>query len=159
MSAAPAVASEWTTASEEETRELGERLAAELAPSGRCLLFGAMASGKTVLAQGIARGLGIAAREVQSPTFTLVREHRGPRERLLHLDLYRLDAADLPGLGLEEILGAEAVVVVEWAERLPLELRRGARAFLLERIDEQRRRIVELPPARVMTMSGADVGA
>jgi tRNA threonylcarbamoyladenosine biosynthesis protein TsaE len=159
MSAAAAGRQEWTTASEEETRDFGERLAAALAPRGCCLLFGAMATGTTVLAQGIARGLGIEPREVQSPTFTLVREHQGRRGRLLHLDLYRLDAADLPGLGLDEILDADAVVVIEWAERLPAQLRLGARAFLVERLDEQRRRIVELPPARVMRMSGADVGA
>ena len=103
-----------------------------------------MASGKTVLAQGIARGLGIEPREVQSPTFTLVREHQGPRARLLHLDLYRLEPGDLAGAGIEEILEADAVVVVEWAERLPVAWRAGARAFRLERLDAGRHRIAEI---------------
>ena len=85
-------------AREAETRALGRALAAELAPDGVLLLTGDLAAGKTVLAQGIAEGLGIAAAEVQSPTFTLVREHRGPGGRLVHLDLYRLDADDLPAL-------------------------------------------------------------
>ncbi len=137
---------EWITASEEETRALGERLAAELAPRGRCLLFGEMASGKTVLAQGIARGLGIEPREVQSPTFTLVRDHQGPRGRLLHLDLHRLEPHQLGALGLDEMLEGDAVVVVEWADRLPPELRASARAFRLERLSDGRHRIAEIAP-------------
>jgi tRNA threonylcarbamoyladenosine biosynthesis protein TsaE len=152
------VSGDWITADEDETRALGERLAAELAPRGRCLLFGAMASGKTVLAQGIARGLGIEPREVQSPSFTLVREHRGPRGRLLHLDLHRLEPHQLGAIGLEEMLEADAVVVIEWADRLPPEWRAGARAFGLERLIDGRHRIVEIPPARVMTMPGESVG-
>jgi tRNA threonylcarbamoyladenosine biosynthesis protein TsaE len=156
---ADAVTREWITASDEETRAVGERLAAELAPRGRCLLFGPMASGKTVLAQGIASGLGIDPREVQSPSFTLMREHRGASGRLLHLDLHRLEPRDLPSLGLDEILDADAVVVIEWAERLPPELRAGARAFTLERRADGRHRVAEIPPAKVMTMTGAGVGA
>lgn len=147
----------WITRDEEETRDLGERLASELGPRACCLLFGAMASGKTVLAQGMARWLGIDPREVQSPTFTLIREHRGERGRLVHLDLYRLEPPDLPALGLEEILETDALIVVEWAERLPAVWRAGARAFRLERLADGRHRIEELPPARVMMMAGDEL--
>ena len=112
----------WRTTSEEETRRLGEALAAELLPDGILLLTGDLAAGKTVLAQGVAAGLGISPAEVQSPTFTLVREHAGPRGRLLHLDLYRLAPEDTAALGLEELLQARAVKVIEWAERLPFAL-------------------------------------
>jgi len=110
----------WRTSSPAETRLLGEELLAELLPEGTLLLLGDLAAGKTVLAQGVAAGLGIAPAEVQSPTYTLVREHTGPRGRLLHLDLYRLEPAEAALLGLEELLAAPAVKVVEWAERLPL---------------------------------------
>jgi len=110
----------WRTRSPQETRQLGETLLAELLPAGALLLLGDLAAGKTVLAQGVAAGLGIDPLEVQSPSYTLVREHRGPRGRLLHLDLYRLEPAQAAALGLEEILAADAVKVVEWAERLPL---------------------------------------
>ena len=110
----------WRTRSPEETRELGETLLAELLPARTLLLLGDLAAGKTVLAQGVARGLGIAPDEVQSPTYTLVREHEGRRGRLLHLGLFRLAPAQAGALGLQEILDAPAVKVVEWAERLPL---------------------------------------
>lgn len=122
----------WLTRGEAETENLGSRLAGALAPDGVLLLSGELGSGKTVLARGVAAGLGIDPREVQSPTFSLIREHRGPRGRLLHVDLYRLEPAEVAALGLDELLAAPGVKVVEWAERLPfappsalrLELRR-----------------------------------
>ena len=125
----------WTTETEEETRALGETLAAELAPDGILLLSGDLGTGKTVLAQGIARGLGIEPAEVQSPTFTLIREHQGRGGRLVHVDLYRLDPEDVPALGLEELLAGRGVKVVEWAERLPFDVP-GARWLRLRRLSE-----------------------
>lgn len=110
----------WTTSSADETRALGQALAAELAPDGVLLLDGDLGAGKTVLAQGVGDGLGVDASDVQSPTFTLVREHEGARgARLIHLDLYRLEPPDAERLGLEELLAGPGVKVVEWAERLP----------------------------------------
>ena len=113
----------WTTSSEEETRALGATLARELAPDGVLLLSGDLGAGKTVLARGIAEGLGIDPDEVQSPTFSLIREHRGRGGgRLVHADLYRLDPEETGALGLEELLAGPGIKVVEWAERLPFEV-------------------------------------
>jgi tRNA threonylcarbamoyladenosine biosynthesis protein TsaE len=109
----------WRTVDETETRRLGAALAARLAPDGALLLSGALGAGKTVLAQGVAAGLGIDPAEVQSPTYTLVREHAGPGGRLVHIDLYRLSPAEVLALGAEELLAGPGVKVVEWAERLP----------------------------------------
>jgi tRNA threonylcarbamoyladenosine biosynthesis protein TsaE len=124
----------WTTESEEETREVGAALASELAPDGLLLLDGDLGTGKTILTQGLASALGIDAVEVQSPTYTLVREHQGSGGVLIHIDLYRLEPEEVSSLGLEELLALDAVKVIEWAERLPwgpvadlhLELRRTA---------------------------------
>lgn len=109
----------WRSADPAATRRLGAALAAALAPDGTLLLSGDLGAGKTVLAQGIAAGLGIDPAEVQSPTYTLVREHDGPGGRLIHLDLYRLTPEEVLGLGADEILAGAGVKVVEWAERLP----------------------------------------
>ncbi len=109
----------WTTHSVEETWRLGERLAKEIEPDGVVLLIGDLGSGKTALTQGIARGLGVEQSEVQSPTFTLMREHRGASSRLVHIDLYRLEPGEIDGLGLEEILQEPSVKVIEWADRFP----------------------------------------
>jgi tRNA threonylcarbamoyladenosine biosynthesis protein TsaE len=126
----------WHTRSETETRERGRALARELAPDGVLLLSGELGSGKTVLARGIGEGLGIDTREVQSPTFTIIREHQGSGGRLVHVDLYRLKPEETAGLGLDELLAGPGVKVVEWAERLPFAVP-GARWLRLRRLAEE----------------------
>ena len=125
----------WVTRSEEETQSLGRTLARELAPDGVLLLSGELGTGKSVLARGIGEGLGIDPRQVQSPTFTLIREHRGSGGRLVHVDLYRLEPEQAAALGLEELLAGPGVKVVEWAERLPFAVP-GALVLRLARLAE-----------------------
>lgn len=103
---------------EAETLALGEALAQELAPHGVLLLEGPLGAGKTVLAKGVARGLGIDPATVQSPTFTIVADHRGPGGALVHCDLYRLEPAEVLAAGIDEVIGGSGVAVVEWPERL-----------------------------------------
>lgn len=97
-------------------------LAAKLVPDGVLLMSGDLGSGKTVVTQGLAQGMGIEYRQVQSPSFTLVREHEGAGARLVHIDLYRLDDRDLGSLGLWEILAGPGVKAVEWGEKVPFEV-------------------------------------
>ncbi|MDX1384172.1 MAG: tRNA (adenosine(37)-N6)-threonylcarbamoyltransferase complex ATPase subunit type 1 TsaE [Thermoanaerobaculia bacterium] len=134
----------WESRSEDETRALAARLAAAAAADTVFLLYGPMGSGKTVFAQGVAEGLGIDAGQVQSPTFTLVREHEGPKGRLIHMDLYRLTAEELPELAVEELLATPGVKVVEWAERLPAAARAGGVGYRLDLAGEGRRLVVEI---------------
>ena len=108
--------------SESETEAIGESLAAALLPNGVLLLSGDLGLGKTVLTRGLARGLGIDEAEVQSPTFTLIREHRGERADLTHVDLYRLAGPEIEALGLWELLAGPGVKAVEWSERLTFEV-------------------------------------
>jgi tRNA threonylcarbamoyladenosine biosynthesis protein TsaE len=107
------------THSEDETIELGRKIALELPRRAVVLLIGNLGAGKTTLAKGIISGLGAAApEEVTSPTFTLIHEYGGGR--VYHVDLYRLDTKQqVATLGLEEILDREAIVLIEWAERFP----------------------------------------
>jgi tRNA threonylcarbamoyladenosine biosynthesis protein TsaE len=108
----------WASHSEDETRALAARLAATLTPGAVLLLSGDLGAGKTAFVRGLAEGLGLDPREVTSPTFTLVHEYRGGRLPLVHVDLYRLETADLDELGLDADLAAAGVVAVEWPERL-----------------------------------------
>jgi tRNA threonylcarbamoyladenosine biosynthesis protein TsaE len=105
------------THSEEETVELGRRIAAELPRRAVVLLIGNLGAGKTTLAKGIVSGLGAAAvEEVSSPTFTLIHEYG----RVYHIDLYRLERVEeVATLGLDEIFERDAVVLIEWGERFP----------------------------------------
>lgn len=110
------------TRSAEETIELGRRIASELPRRAVVLLIGNLGAGKTTLAKGIVSGLSDASPdEVSSPTFTLIHEYGAPLgPKVFHIDLYRLDhAAQVAGLGLDEILDRDAVVLLEWAERFP----------------------------------------
>lgn len=104
--------------SEAETRSIASALARDLAMGTVLLLSGDLGAGKTAFVRGLAEGLQINTDEVTSPTFTLVHEYRGGRLPLIHVDLYRLESADLDEIGLDEDLAARGVVAIEWAERL-----------------------------------------
>ena len=105
------------TSSEDETIALGEQFASRLPEKCVVLLSGNLGAGKTTMAKGIAKGLGIEPDEVSSPTFTLIHEYS---HRLYHVDLYRLDdARSAARLGLDELFDRKAVVLIEWGERFP----------------------------------------
>lgn len=129
----------WSMGSEtpEETRRLAEQLARRLAAGDVVTLAGALGTGKTTFVKGLAGGLGADPEDVVSPTFQYVREVRGGRLVLFHVDCYRLlspmgpQASDEPAgrwrerarvwlqeLGLDHYLEAGGVVAVEWPEPL-----------------------------------------
>lgn len=106
------------TRSPEETRDLGRLLGASLLPGGFVALVGDLGSGKTVLVQGIADGLGCSD-GVSSPSFIIVNEYRG-RVPIYHVDLYRVtDSRSLHELGYREFFYGDGVALVEWADRVP----------------------------------------
>jgi len=131
----------------QDTIRTGRRIGELLEPGAVLSLEGVLGSGKTTLVKGIALSLGIEE-AVTSPTFTLISRYRGRRAgrdlELVHIDLYRIAAErELEDLGLEEILAAPAISVIEWGEkarsflppetvRLRLDLRAdGARRLVL----------------------------
>ena len=129
--------------SAEETFDLGRSLGRGLKGGELVLLEGDLGLGKTVFVKGIAAALGIDPDHVSSPSFTLVHEYRDGRLPIFHVDLYRLEAPaeELGSLGLEEILQAGGIVVVEWGDRLPPYLRRGSLTVRLRDLGEGSRRI------------------
>jgi len=129
------------THGEEETIELGRRIAATLPRHAVVLLIGNLGAGKTTLAKGIINGLGAAEPEdVTSPTFTLIHEYG--EGRVYHIDLYRLDRPEEAAtLGLDEIFDREAVVLIEWGERFPQLLPENRIEIRIESTKENSRRI------------------
>ncbi len=106
------------TSSPDETRELGRALGALLEPGDLVALTGDLGSGKTVMIQGIARGLGFDG-YVSSPSFVIVNEYDG-RAPIYHVDLYRVEGADsLHDIGYRELFFGDGVALVEWADRAP----------------------------------------
>ena len=103
--------------SEMETSDLGRALASTLKPGAVVLLVGDLGTGKTSFVRGLAAGLGIDPDAVSSPTFMLVQAYHGQRT-LFHVDLYRLEGGEPEDLGLEELASGDAIVAIEWAEKL-----------------------------------------
>jgi tRNA threonylcarbamoyladenosine biosynthesis protein TsaE len=113
------VTGRFRTVSPEETEALGRRVGESIDGRAVLLLAGDLGAGKTLFARGLAAGLGIDPDEVSSPTFSLVNRYEGGRLPLYHLDLYRLEGPDVAfHVGLDELLEEQAVVAVEWPERL-----------------------------------------
>jgi tRNA threonylcarbamoyladenosine biosynthesis protein TsaE len=124
--------------SEEETFALARKMASGFTGREVVLLEGGLGAGKTVFAKGLAAGAGVADTDrVSSPSFTLVNIYEG-KHRVFHIDLYRLEReADILDLGWEDFLG-QGVVVVEWAEKLPMAVD-GIRVRIETLGDDERR--------------------
>lgn len=135
------------TYSPEEMRSLGREIGKNLMPGEVLGIVGNLGTGKTHLTQGIMEGLGSDS-AAASPTFSLVHEHSGGRLRACHFDFYRLRAeAELTGIGWDEYLDGETVLVVEWANLFPEAMPDDTSWLLLEHAGETVRRVTLAPPA------------
>lgn len=104
------------TRSSEETQALGERVGRLVVPGEILLLTGDLGTGKTTFVQGVGRGLDVAE-QPRSPSFVIMHTYDG-RYPLLHVDLYRCTSpGEVRELGLEQMLEAPRVSVVEWGEK------------------------------------------
>ena len=101
-----------------------------------------------VVVGGVAEGLGVPS-VVNSPTFVLMNEHVG-RLRLFHIDAYRLGGGDeeLQLLGWDRLATGDAIVLIEWADRIAHLIDRPAIAITLEHAGESARRITVARPDR-----------
>lgn len=103
-----------------ETEQLASQLASKLKGGEVLALLGDLGAGKTTFVRGLAKALGVSAKEyVRSPTFTLMNVYQG-RLPLYHFDFYRLnELGSFEQLGFEEYFTANGVCVIEWAEKFP----------------------------------------
>ncbi len=112
----------YQTRSEAETLRFASALAEMLGAGDTVLLDGDLGAGKSVMARGIARALGVTG-AMPSPTFTLLIPYQG-RIPVYHFDLYRLaDPDEFYAAGLDEFVGGDGVAVVEWPQMAELEPR------------------------------------
>lgn len=145
-----------------DTRAAGRRLADVLRPGDLVVLSGPLGAGKTVFAQGIGDGLGVAG-AVTSPTFVISRIHRpdparGGRTPLVHVDAYRLGGAfEVDDLDLDATV-EDSVTVVEWGEGKVEQLADAHLEARLERREDDVRELTLVPfggdwPDRITTFA------
>jgi tRNA threonylcarbamoyladenosine biosynthesis protein TsaE len=126
----------------DETHGLGKTIGTWIKQPLVIALSGDLGCGKTVFVQGLAEGLDVPAEYyITSPTFTLINEYPG-RHPLFHIDLYRLDhIGDIEDIGVQEILHKQAVIAIEWAEKLADQLPDEHLALKFEIGDDEYRQI------------------
>jgi tRNA threonylcarbamoyladenosine biosynthesis protein TsaE len=131
-----------TTRSVDETQKLGEIIGAAVTDGTVLALTGDLGSGKTAFVQGLAKGLEVPDDYyITSPSYTLINEYPG-RFSLVHDDLYRIkDPVDIEDIGLYEIFDNDAVVAIEWADRIGQKLLPDPITIQFEISDDDTRKI------------------
>ncbi|NBD24435.1 tRNA (adenosine(37)-N6)-threonylcarbamoyltransferase complex ATPase subunit type 1 TsaE [Paenibacillus glycinis] len=104
----------WTVEDESGTVLLAETLAGWAMPGTVLALDGDLGAGKTRFSQAYAKGIGVPG-IVNSPTFTIIKEYKGERLPLYHMDVYRLSEPEADELGLDDYFFGDGVTIVEWA--------------------------------------------
>ncbi len=147
----------YTSLCPEKTWALGEEIGKRIPPGTVLALYGDLGAGKTLFAQGLAKGLGVLER-VKSPTFTLMEEYKG-RLPFIHIDAYRLTEDEIWETGLLEAIDGENIVLIEWAGNLGLNLPPEALKVVFEKFyspDAQWREIIfNCPKAQCPWLSRA----
>lgn len=124
-----------------ETRALGAKLASLLRPGDVVLLSGDLGAGKSELARGVARGLGITG-AVPSPSFTILNAYDEGSVPLYHFDWYRIeDANEIYEMGMDEQLGGDGIALIEWSERAEECLPERLLRIEIRRMDENTREL------------------
>jgi tRNA threonylcarbamoyladenosine biosynthesis protein TsaE len=126
----------------QETQKLGKTIGQWIKLPLVIGLSGDLGSGKTAFVQGLAEGLEVPDEYyITSPTFTLVNEYPG-RFPLIHIDLYRLDGIhDFEDIGLDELMYDQAVIAIEWAEKMSHQLPDDHLAMTFEITNDNGRKI------------------
>ena len=125
-------------ATADEMHQLGEKLSAHLRAGDLVLVNGPLGAGKTVLAQGVGAGLGIAG--ITSPTFVISRVHKAAVP-FIHVDAYRLVDSDNPNLYLDDLdLDiAGSITLIEWGGAESARLSQDRLEISIDRSDEARK--------------------
>ena len=127
------------SSSEGETFRWAEEYAKTLHPGDTVLLDGEMGAGKTAVAKGIAKGLGISE-EVTSPTYAYINSYE---DRLFHFDCYRITSErQAEELGFADYFEAGKVCLVEWSENIRGLLPEHCKTIFIRKIGEREREIV-----------------
>ena len=132
-----------TSLDEKETIELAENFESEKFPNMVICLTGDLGSGKTVFAKGFANALGIND-AVTSPTFNIVKEYYGGEMPFFHMDVYRIDEANVE-IDFEEYFTKKGVTIIEWADMIEDSLPKNRLDISFKIIGENKRMLIIKP--------------
>lgn len=122
--------------SEQEMTQFGEIIGRNLFEGAVIILEGDLGAGKTTLAKGIARGLGVKE-TVKSPTYTIIREYQSGSLPLYHMDVYRTEG-HVSDLELDDYFYGDGVSLVEWGQLLEKYLPEDFLTLKIEKNDKGR---------------------
>lgn len=102
--------------SEEDTFEIGRQLGSQAKKKEVYAMYADMGMGKTAFAKGFAKGLGVNE-NVNSPTFTILKEYHSGRIPFYHFDVYRIgDIDEMNEIGYCDYFYGDGVCLIEWAD-------------------------------------------
>ena len=133
----------WTSFDEKETIELAENLESEKFPNMVICLKGDLGSGKTVFTKGFANALGITD-TITSPTFNIVKEYYNGEMPLFHMDVYRIDEANVQ-IDFHEYFVKKGVTIIEWSDLIADELPRERLEISFRILGENKRMLIIKP--------------
>ena len=124
--------------SEQEMIELAQNIESDKFPNMVICLNGELGAGKTVFVKGVAKALGITDM-ITSPTYAYMNDYDGV---LYHYDCYRLSSGeDAEALGLTDYFYAGGICIIEWSENIVDVLPKQCKNVVIQKIDENKRRI------------------
>jgi tRNA threonylcarbamoyladenosine biosynthesis protein TsaE len=130
----------------QETMEIGETIGRDLSAGDVLALTGDLGSGKSVLARGVLRALGVTG-EIPSPSFIIVASYSA-RVAVNHIDLYRLAGAEeATEVGIEDLLYSDTVNVIEWAEKIRGILPQSRIDIMIDMMNEPDERLITIRPS------------
>lgn len=136
-----------------DTLRFGHALAEALPAQAAVALHGTLGAGKTLLVQGMASALDIDPHTVTSPTFVICNEYIG-NKTLIHADVYRLnDSDDFLAIGGAEWFQAEAITLIEWAEKIEDCLPHNTYHVHISQLDTNSRQITLHSPSEMVLNS------
>jgi tRNA threonylcarbamoyladenosine biosynthesis protein TsaE len=102
---------------EEAVKELAARFARHLEAPMVIYLKGDLGAGKTTFARAYIHALGYDG-YVKSPSYGLLETYEAGGQKVLHLDLYRIeDPEELEFLALRDLFDGRSTLLVEWPEQ------------------------------------------
>ena len=122
----------------DDTKQLAQKIAAQIQPGMLLTLSGDLGAGKTTFTKYLGSALGIK-KTINSPTFTILKVYKG-KLPLYHIDAYRMEGIS-QDLGFDEYYEGDGLCIIEWPNFIDEQLPKERLELELNRIDDQQREV------------------